>query len=165
MTGKFPAEWFAWRDPIEILPDAAFDTPGNHVRSPRTALGRNVFDMAAARSMAGFAFRPSFIEFSEFARSASQSPLQRGFINELIVGLHPVELRVLHQDAGLTTFEMARAMRNSHITHPYYADWINRMARGYSTPEPLACVIDYWFPLNDRPQFSVRDVQLRDVSA
>ena len=138
------SEWFAWRDPADVLPDDAFACPGNHERPPRTALGRFIHDGAAAAHMAGSAFRPGFVEFAEFVRRPTQTAVERGYIHELFLQLHPVEAKLMSCNMGVTTFELARALRNSGVHNAFVVDWINNYAPGYSTPRHLRKIADHW---------------------
>ena len=138
------SEWFAWRDPADVLPDDAFDCPGNHERPPRTALGRFIHDGAAAAHMAGSAFRPGFVEFAEFVMRPTQTAVECGYIHELFLQLHPLEAKLMSYNMGVTTFELARALRNSGVHNAFVVDWINSYAPDYSTPRHLRKIADHW---------------------
>ena len=153
------SEFLAWRRPIRILPDEAFDCPSNHVRPPRTALGKHIHDGVASRTMAGSAFRPSFTEVCEFVTQSQQDSLQRGYVRELFLQMHPVERKLLRYNMGATVFELARALRNARIDTGFLSDWINQLAMGYSTPSDLSKVACYWEPSRHMPMLTQEEVE------
>lgn len=131
----FWRDWFGWRDPLEILPDEAFDRPCNHERFPRTALGEALHDLNAAIGMAGWAFRPTFVEFADACVRENRTPPERGYIRELIMQVHPFQQRLLMRNMGVTVFELARALRDSGVDHRNTTGWINRYADGYESSQ------------------------------
>ena len=153
------SEFLAWRRPIRILPDSAFDCPGNHDRPPRTALGKHIHDGVASRNMAGSAFRPSFIEFTEFMVKARQNRHERGYVRELFLQMHPVERKLLRYNMGATVFELARALRNARMDTGFLADWINQFAPGYSTPSDLSKIACYWEPSRHAPMLTQEEIE------
>ncbi len=153
------SEILAWRRPIRILPDEAFDCPGNHVRPPRTALGKYIHDGIASRNLAGGAFRPSFTEFTGFVVKPEQDGLERGYIRELFLQMHPLERKLLRYNMGATVFELARALRNARIDTGFLADWINHFALGYSTPDDLSKIACYWEPSRHLPMLTREEVE------
>ena len=153
------SEFLAWRRPIRILPDEAFDCPGNHVRPLRTALGKHIHDGVASRNMAGSAFRPSFTEFTDFVVKPRQNALERGYVRELFLQMHPVERKLLRYNMGATVFELARALRNARIDTGCLADWINQFATGYSTPSDLSKIADYWQPSRHMPMLTQEEIE------
>ncbi len=153
------SELLAWRRPIRILPDEAFDYPGNHVRAPRTALGKHIHDGVASRNLAGSAFRPSFVEFTEFVMRPQQTSIERGYVRELFLQMHPVERKLLRYNMGATVFELARALRNARIDTNFLADWINQYAPGYSTPSDLSKIACYWEPSRHTPMLTGEEIE------
>lgn len=126
---------------------------------PRTALGKYIHDGIASRNMAGSAFRPSFMEFTEFIVQPQQDGLQRGYIRELFLQMHPVERKLLRYNMGATVFELARALRNARIDTGFLADWINQFALGYSTPNGLLKIADYWQPSRHMPMLTQEEIE------
>ena len=153
------SEFLAWRRPVPILPDEAFDCPGNHVRPPRTALGAYIHDGVASRNMAGSAFRPSFAEFCEFVVRPEQDRHERGYVRELFVQMHPVERKLLRQNMGATVFELARALRNARIDTGFLSDWINQFAPECSTPRDIAKIANYWQPSRHMPMLTREEIE------
>ena len=153
------SEFLAWRRPIRILPDEAFDSPGNHARPPRTALGKHIHDGIASRNMAGSGFRPSFTAFTEFVVRPEQDSFERGYVRELFLQMHPVERKLLRYNMGATVFELARALRNARIDTGFLADWINHFARGYSTPSDLSKIACYWEPSRHMPMLTQEEIE------
>ena len=153
------SEFLAWRRPIRILADDAFDTPANHIRPPRTALGKHIHDGVASRNMAGGAFRPSFIAFTEFVAKTEQDRRERGYVRELFLQMHPVERKLLRYNMGVTIFELARALRNARLDTGFLADWINHFALGYSTPSDLSKIARYWEPSRHMPMLTEEEIE------
>ena len=148
------SEFLAWRRPIRILPDSAFDFPGNYVRPPRTALGKYIHDCVASRNMAGSAFRPLFMEFTEFIVKALQNRHERGYVRELFLQMHPLERKLLCYNMGVTVFALARALLSASIDTGFLADWINQIAPGYSTPRDLSKIACYSEPSRHAPMLT-----------
>lgn len=59
--------------------------------------------------MAGSAFRPSFTEFTEFVVKPEQDGLERGYVRELFLQMHPVERKLLRYNMGATVFKIGLA--------------------------------------------------------
>ena len=131
----------------------------HHERPPRTALGKHIHDGVAYRNMAGSAFRPSFEKFTEFVVKPQQDSLERGYIRELFLQMHPVERKLLRYNMGATIFELARALRNARIDTGFLADWINQFALGYSTPRDLSKIADYWQPSRHMPMLTQEEIE------
>lgn len=153
----------AWRNRIDILSDEAFDTEYNRIRNPRDAYGRMLHDCTAAHCMAGWAFRPTFVEFAEAIARSEQTQDERAYLKELIQQMDPYALRGVVHHSGASVFQVARAMRNSGINHPFYANWINGFAVGYRTPEPLAGLVERWFDPGDNWGYKETDWELTKI--
>ena len=109
--------------------------------------------------MAGSAFRPSFTEFTEFVVKPEQCALERGYVRELFLQMHPVERKLLRYNMGATVFELARALRNARIDTGFLADWINQFATGYSTPNDLLKIANYWQPSRHMPMLTQEEIE------
>ena len=109
--------------------------------------------------MAGSAFRPSFTEFTEFVVKPQQNALERGYVRELFLQMHPVERKLLRYNMGATVFELARALRNARIDTGFLADWMNQFATGYSTPRDLSKIACYWEPSRHMPMLTQEEIE------
>lgn len=109
--------------------------------------------------MAGSAFRPSFTEFTDFVVKPEQCALERGYVRELFLQMHPVERKLLRYNMGATVFELARALRNARIDTGFLADWINQLATGYSTPRDLSKIANYWEPSRHMPMLTQEEIE------
>lgn len=154
---------FKWRRPLAPLPLAAFDTEENRRRPARTELGALYHDFNAACHMAGWRYRPTFVEFTDRLREHDVGAEVLAYLRELFVQLPPLDRRMIVQHSGVTRYEWAKALIASGVTSPRLTIWLNHWTPGYRTPQLFSKAVDFW-GLEPPGQWLVPDEELRRMA-
>lgn len=130
--GKPPTQFLGGRRPEDVVPMppmplAWFDHDNARSRTP-CADPCAYLDTLAADHLAGCSLRPDGRGLRRLLRAEGLAPVEARVVEQLLARLRMVEMGSLLSRAGLTVYEIARAMHLSGSTVPAKTHWINQFA-------------------------------------
>lgn len=127
-AGAERTDVFAWRKPVPLLPLESFDIPELKERSP---FEPEQLSALAAPRMAGFAVRRTPEQIRDAMRSGAFDSGTRAYIGELLMQFNCFDMRWFHMHAGVTHYELARAMIHCNVRGRRITEWMNCRVPGY----------------------------------
>lgn len=129
---NLPESVFAWRRRRRILPLEDFDFPRAHIR---TDFDHNIISSLTRPRMAGSSFQMSPEEIRDAIREGNLTKLQKSYLAEVFEQCDGLDIRLFRHLCGVALYELARAMIECQVTHPFVAEWMNCRSPHYDPPE------------------------------
>lgn len=127
-----PGSAFEWRRRRSILPLENFDFPGAH---ERTDFDRDIIGGLTSPRMAGSSYQMSPEEIRDAIRGGNLDEHQKSYLSEVFEQCDGLDIRLFRHLCGVSLYELARAMIESRVTHPFVAEWMNCRSPSYDPPE------------------------------
>lgn len=113
--------------PMPPMPLAWFDHDNARHRTP-CADPCGYLDALSADHLAGCSSRPDGYRLHRLLRAEHLAPVEARVVEQFLARMRMVEMGSLLSRAGLTVYEIARAMQLSGSTTPAKTHWINQFA-------------------------------------
>lgn len=127
-----PESAFAWRRRRDVLPIENFDFPDAHIRSD---FDPNIIGGLVSPRMAGSNFRMTPEEIRDVIQTGKFTNKQRSFLAEVFEQCDGLDIRLFRHLCGASLYELARAMIECKVRHPFVAEWMNCRSPNYSSPD------------------------------
>ena len=129
---NLPDSVFEWRRRRDILPLENFDFPRAHVRSD---FDHRIISSLTRPRMAGSSFQMSPDEIRDTIREGRFTDVQKSYLAEVFEQCDGLDIRLFRHLCGVSLYELARAMIECRVTHPFVAEWMNCRSPYYESPE------------------------------
>ena len=127
-----PDSAFEQRRRRTILPLENFDFPRAHVR---TNFDPNIIGGLTRPRMAGSSFQMSPEGIRDAIREGDLDEQQKSYLAEVFEQCDGLDIRLFRHLCGVSLYELARAMIECRVTHPFVAEWMNCRSPNYDPPE------------------------------
>lgn len=127
-----PDSAFEQRRRRAILPLENFDFPRAH---ERTNFDPNIIGVLTKPRMTGSSFQMSPEEIRDVIRKGDLDEQQKSYLAEVFEQCDGLDIRLFRHLCGISLYELARAMIECRVTHPFVAEWMNCRSPNYDPPE------------------------------
>ena len=121
-----------WRNPRDVVPLENFDFKEAHIRSE---LDRSMIWSLTAPRMAGSPFAMNPEEIRDVLRSGEFRDHEKGYLLGVFKQLSILDAKLFRHSCGASLYELARAMIEVELKHPFVVEWLNCQTQNYQLSE------------------------------